>query len=409
MKVSFINHSCIRVESSSGLDVICDPWFIGEVFNESWMLARKVNPNLSGLDEKSVIFISHEHPDHLNFPTLKKYFSKQRVILRSGTRHGVVTALEKLNFPVLQIPTNSMHEISNIGDRLGLFPRGGDTAIIIEDGVTKEAILNFNDCEFSEEDIISLRDFIGRDIDFICGQFGLAGFYANEGEVEKFRQAYLRKIKRLQFFAELFKPKVLLPFASFVRFSKTGNSHINQQQPDISEVVARIKLALLDGSIVWIPFPNEQVCLSHPLEQINLASEDRIAFWNDSIKSTKPKPKIDDSCSIKVVLEEINLFQKRASSLVNLLKDVAVQLNVSIRTYEGIFDLSFDPLKIGSVSVNVNRADFEVPSDEFVFALRYRWGPDTLNITGSAKVFREEGYILFLRVIDLIHQKLEDT
>ena len=47
-------------------------WFDGKVFNKEESLK---STKLDELELKSLkyIFISHEHPDHLNFDTLKKY------------------------------------------------------------------------------------------------------------------------------------------------------------------------------------------------------------------------------------------------------------------------------------------------------------------------------------------------
>ncbi len=52
--------------------ILVDPWFSGKVFNDSWELLNETNIDDLDLSNLKYIFISHEHPDHLSWSTLKK-------------------------------------------------------------------------------------------------------------------------------------------------------------------------------------------------------------------------------------------------------------------------------------------------------------------------------------------------
>jgi UDP-MurNAc hydroxylase len=68
MKICFVGHANILVESQNQR-ILCDPWLVGKVFNNGWALVSPPNPpSFSTVD---YTWISHEHPDHFNFPSLK--------------------------------------------------------------------------------------------------------------------------------------------------------------------------------------------------------------------------------------------------------------------------------------------------------------------------------------------------
>jgi predicted RNase H-like nuclease len=43
---------------------------------------------------------------------------------------------------------------------------------------------------------------------------------------------------------------------------------------------------------------------------------------------------------------------------------------------------------------------FDIPSNELVYAFKYRWGADTLNVTRSANVISIQGYKYFCQLLD---------
>ena len=68
--IRFINHACFSIELEENL-ILFDPWFEQGVFNDSWSLLWGTKLDSLPLEKLTHIFVSHEHPDHLHFPTLK--------------------------------------------------------------------------------------------------------------------------------------------------------------------------------------------------------------------------------------------------------------------------------------------------------------------------------------------------
>jgi L-ascorbate metabolism protein UlaG (beta-lactamase superfamily) len=85
MKLTMLSHASVLVEAGS-VAICADPWFMGEAFNESWSLLCEPALTSAGLQGVTHIWISHEHPDHLHYPTLKAIPAEQRQRSRSCIR-----------------------------------------------------------------------------------------------------------------------------------------------------------------------------------------------------------------------------------------------------------------------------------------------------------------------------------
>ena len=107
MKINFINHACFSIETDSSLSIF-DPWFTGDVFNNSWSLLRETDINSLSLDKLKYIFITHEHPDHLHWRTLKQIkdscTNELKIIIPKRRNSNVSDALRKMGFMVAEAP-----------------------------------------------------------------------------------------------------------------------------------------------------------------------------------------------------------------------------------------------------------------------------------------------------------------
>ena len=73
-KVKFLNHSSVIIEHKK-IKILCDPWFKGKAFNDSWKLLYENSHDINKLDF-DYIWISHEHPDHFSIATLNSLRKK---------------------------------------------------------------------------------------------------------------------------------------------------------------------------------------------------------------------------------------------------------------------------------------------------------------------------------------------
>ena len=100
-KIRFINHASFSIEWENKL-LLMDPWYSGRIFNDSWSLLKDTSlEEIQGIEKINSIVISHEHPDHLHFPTLKKIrdkFPNNEITLYFPLRKdsSVKNAIEKM-------------------------------------------------------------------------------------------------------------------------------------------------------------------------------------------------------------------------------------------------------------------------------------------------------------------------
>ena len=92
-QVRFYSHAFLGVEGQREI-LLTDPWLFGDVFNDSWTLHAP--PALDTIDFRRVrhIWLSHEHPDHMHFPSLRVIRER-----RGRSSHRVLSSAEESRDP----------------------------------------------------------------------------------------------------------------------------------------------------------------------------------------------------------------------------------------------------------------------------------------------------------------------
>lgn len=97
-KVKYYNHAFLVIEGKK-FKFATDPWAIGPAFNNGWWLQNPTEKDwIKELNSCDFIYLSHNHPDHLNKYTLKK-ISKNKIFIIPKFEHDSIGGLlKKLNF-----------------------------------------------------------------------------------------------------------------------------------------------------------------------------------------------------------------------------------------------------------------------------------------------------------------------
>jgi len=228
-RVRLLSHASILIEID-GKKIITDPWYFGTAFNDGWELSYK--PDLdeikSTITDVDIIWISHEHPDHLHFPTLKwiSEFVKKDVSIyfQKNNSTKVFDALRKLGFQnfyemqhLRKIPISSDVQIMCYAHRqldacLGVFVK------------EKFWLLNINDTELNTQDIKIISKRFGAPY-VLYNQFSIAGSDGIEAHLALDAKEVLEKMVEHH---KLLKAQLTVPFASFVRFARKDNQFMNE-------------------------------------------------------------------------------------------------------------------------------------------------------------------------------------
>ena len=230
LKVELIAHACIRIESQHSV-VLCDPWFSGYAFNDGWRLEPMPDPDKINLDGLTHIWISHEHPDHLHFPTLKAIADRidpasVEVLFQETNSKKVFNALDGMGFTRHRVLRHL--ERSPLDEQMQVFVyahRHLDSCLgVVFKG--KNALLNINDTELNLQDCKIIRQKFGT-FRLLFNQFSIAGFegYFDREQMEINRVEVLGKM--VQHHRNL-GADITVPFASYMSFAKPDNHELNE-------------------------------------------------------------------------------------------------------------------------------------------------------------------------------------
>jgi L-ascorbate metabolism protein UlaG (beta-lactamase superfamily) len=97
----FLNHASFTIETNEFL-LIVDPWYFGRIFNNSWSLLNNTDDRKLNYLKLKYICITHEHPDHLHWPTLKyikeKTHNEITIIFPRRSNPNVLEKCKELGF-----------------------------------------------------------------------------------------------------------------------------------------------------------------------------------------------------------------------------------------------------------------------------------------------------------------------
>ncbi len=255
LEIEFVNHASFLLRSGD-VRLLVDPWFEGRIFNDGWALLSPTRHDWDRLDDLTHLWISHEHPDHFHPRTLGSMPEslRSRVELLYQRTHdgkivdwcagrgfrgvreldpGVTTELA----PGVEITCAPMHP--------------ADSWLAVR---TPEAsLLNLNDCEVNTpEQARAIRRQVGSP-DVLLTQFSISAWDGNADQPERLRARARFMLERMKMQADVFQPRFLLPFASFVWFCHEENLFMNAGANRIDDVVEWLRANAAPTPIVLYP------------------------------------------------------------------------------------------------------------------------------------------------------------
>jgi CMP-N-acetylneuraminate monooxygenase len=137
--VEYINHACCLIQTPT-VGLLCDPWLFGSAFCSGWFLKEPTQVSLQSiLDRTTHIYISHSHPDHMNYWTLRaiqKINSEILVLIPKFDKPDFSeAALKGIGF--LNVSAITPNEIYSLGSHVSiqiLLDRSGrnDSAVLVD-------------------------------------------------------------------------------------------------------------------------------------------------------------------------------------------------------------------------------------------------------------------------------------
>ncbi|UXX80603.1 MBL fold metallo-hydrolase [Reichenbachiella carrageenanivorans] len=232
-QIDFISHACIRI-LFNGVSIITDPWLIGSAFMNGWWL--KYPPKEDAIDmlkSADIIYISHNHPDHLHVETLKEYVSQDQLIVTANFKSkSSEKVLRHAGFNnIIPLDFKNVYKVKNVDIQFSVLKSGDfrdDSGLYLNVG-NKKLLLTVDSNYINS---FSLPQ--NLDVLFTSFAAGASGFpvcfedYSKE-EIDKVIQRNKNAIlvKNMDIIG-LTTPKIYYPYAGFFTESAARDNIIKE-------------------------------------------------------------------------------------------------------------------------------------------------------------------------------------
>ena len=138
VQLRFITHASVMFEID-GVKLLTDPWFVGECLAGGWWLKHPPKADAWKLLEAAdILYISHNHPDHLHAETLARARRDLTIIVPAFDTGSVAKPLRDMGFTnVVELETKRLYCVNDSELLLSILPTGDhreDSALFITKG-----------------------------------------------------------------------------------------------------------------------------------------------------------------------------------------------------------------------------------------------------------------------------------
>lgn len=415
MKINFINHACIQIFINN-FSILVDPWFSGKVFNSSWKLLQETDVNSLNLSSLKYILVSHEHPDHLNFDTLKKIYLKNPDVTFVFPFRNDITikkVIEKIGFKFHFINQNTERYYLDDQNFFKYFSNEneGDHTIVLS--IDNKVILNQND-DYTDEISIKRINQEFPNIDILFTQFSLAGYYGNSDNPSTIiRDGHDFHLNRVIEYQQKFKAPIVVPFASYVYFCKETNKYLNDFKVKPYEV-----FEALGNDVCQLVYYGDEVFFNKEFTKRNAYNLDKLNklfdFKDLKFSETIPVPEEEIIEMINKKLGDMKFVKKfRALTdnfqIFKILKGLyklfllSKPLKILISDKNKILEINFLNNTSRISNFEIRNYDFKIPSEELLYMFKFPWGSDTANITATVDYYSKRSFYFFEYLLRYYH------
>jgi len=308
MKLTYLGHAAMMLESG-GKRILMDPWLTDPTYHGSWWHFPPLALGPRDLPRIDYIYISHEHADHFDPPTLQQLSKDVQIVIADFRNKRFRDRIAALGF-------ETIHELrweqpfpwaEGCSLRLIAPDRAwDDSAILLTDG--KTSILNVNDCHLDHATLEGLGSEQSIDLAFLTftGASQYPGCYELP-EAEKLRRCRDSKQAHLEEFAnwaKLLRAKRAVPAAGNFAFLAPEQLPLNtsdyvntpREALDLlAKVAPEVEGLQMNPGDVWTPTEglqrrNPAPDWSQRISMIEALSAQHSAAIADNFAREKPAP-----------------------------------------------------------------------------------------------------------------------
>lgn len=221
MKITFLGHAGLLVEAE-GIRLVCDPWFSpGGAFLSGWHQLPDNGHVAHLVGTATHVYVSHDHQDHFDADVLAALDPTVTLLMPDYPLPSWRRLTRTLQAPAPTLLGDD--EVFTAGPlRLRLIisptPRHQDSALVIEDTVSGEVVINLNDCQVDRDQLRTMRERHPR-VDVVLAQFSGATWFPFAYSFDEAEQATaaerkkLNSMRRWEGYMRALEPRTAVAFA----------------------------------------------------------------------------------------------------------------------------------------------------------------------------------------------------
>ncbi|MBT8422438.1 MAG: MBL fold metallo-hydrolase [Gammaproteobacteria bacterium] len=423
MKLEFVCHASVILRRDP-VHLICDPWLAGTAFDNGWALLSE--PAFTAEDFASIthIWFSHEHPDHFSPRTLAMIPENVRagisVLFHASEDRKVVEHCKMLGFgDVIELQPGAWTELApDFEIRCDGWEDGDDSWLLVRTPEGK--ILNLNDCQAVRPSQMKALHAATGDVDVLLTQFSISSWDGNPEDIERRQAGAQAMLDRVVRQANALNAKHVVPFASFVWFCHEENAYMNQALRPVSDAAQIIAENTQAQPVVLYPGDiwnvGDDIDSSHAIERY--AAD--IASLNERPPEVSEPVSVDE---LQAAAARFGAAVRQQRSLLKLRINAARMnakhqqrlhatnpLRSRFAALKALLLMQVRPARVWLTDHNVSLdyclleglrpapwlrddCDIELSSAALMFAFRFLWGGESLQINGRFREIYPEGRI----------------
>jgi UDP-MurNAc hydroxylase len=207
------------IMESGGTRILMDPWLTDPAYHNTWWHFPPLEVGPRDLPKIDYLYISHEHADHFDPPTLQQLDKDIKIIIAKYKKRRFYERIREIGFHnITELEFGQTHALNGGGMTVRLIPPDrpwDDSAILVKDA--ENTVLNVNDCHLDDATL----DRLGREerIDLAFLTFTGASQYPGcfefpmASKIERWRASKESHVEEFVNWARLLRTKQAVPAA----------------------------------------------------------------------------------------------------------------------------------------------------------------------------------------------------
>ena len=342
ISIKYFNHAFLIIEGKN-FKFATDPWAIGPAFNNGWWLNDKTEADwLEEVNSCDFIYISHNHPDHLNHHTLKKVSKNKTIIIPKFQHDSIGGMLKKLKFKnLIYLEINKQYQFKKSNLIICILKSGDfrlDSGIYFSIGEFSSLI----DVDANAINFFRLPEVTLYATSYKGGASGYPLMFDNYGIIEKrkiikTKNNFLKNIK-IKNILKL-KAKYFLPYASAFsenlqrdKFVKNNNKKIRLNE--YSKILKKKNVEVLDTNIFKKFNFEDQKLISKNAKSNKIYPDQKPLEYLKKFKSSNSK----------IEINKIKKYFIKSNYQDNLILNISLTNDNFLKDYEK-FSINFNSQK----------------------------------------------------------------